>query len=107
MTSPGFGLPHGPCSPWPRVFADGLLFGNGRMDTPAASPGSVDRIFEKHLLSEQRDAAKRFVRGGFWRNFLTKYEESNNMHKKMLRVVRKKFAGRFGTIRRPPRRRSA
>ena len=44
---------------------------------------------QKHLPAEQRDAAKRFVRGGFWRNFLTKYEESNNMHKKMLRVSEK------------------
>jgi len=30
-----------------------------------------------------------FVRGGFWRNFLSKYSEVNNMHKKMLRVSRK------------------
>ncbi len=28
----------------------------------------------------------RFVRGGHWRGFLAKYEESNLMHKKMLRV---------------------
>jgi alpha-amylase len=27
-----------------------------------------------------------YVRGGFWRNFLAKYPESNNMHKKMLAV---------------------
>ena len=27
-----------------------------------------------------------YVRGGFWRNFLAKYPESNNMHKKMLYV---------------------
>jgi len=33
----------------------------------------------------------RFVRGGFWRGFLAKYEESNLMHKKMLHVS-KKFA---------------
>ena len=30
-----------------------------------------------------------FVRGGFWRNFLAKYPESNNMHKKMLYVSEK------------------
>jgi hypothetical protein len=30
-----------------------------------------------------------FVRGGFWRNFLAKYPESNAMHKKMLAVSRK------------------
>jgi hypothetical protein len=27
-----------------------------------------------------------FVRGGYWRNFLAKYPESNNIHKKMLRL---------------------
>ncbi len=32
---------------------------------------------------------KVFVRGGFWRNFLAKYEESNHLHKKMLRVSRR------------------
>ena len=30
-----------------------------------------------------------YVRGGIWRNFLSKYPESNQMHKKMLRVSRK------------------
>jgi 4-alpha-glucanotransferase len=30
-----------------------------------------------------------FVRGGFWRNFLTKYPESNTLHKKMLHASRK------------------
>lgn len=30
-----------------------------------------------------------FIRGGFWRNFMTKYPEINIMHKKMLRVSRK------------------
>jgi len=33
-----------------------------------------------------------FVKGGFWRNFLAKYDESNHMHKKML-YVRKKIDG--------------
>jgi len=32
---------------------------------------------------------KDFVRGGFWRNFLIKYPEINNMHKKMLLVSRR------------------
>ncbi len=27
-----------------------------------------------------------FIRGGFWRNFLSKYEESNNIQKRMLRA---------------------
>lgn len=29
---------------------------------------------------------RRFIKGGFWRYFLVKYPESNNMHKKMLYV---------------------
>ncbi|MFQ5823716.1 MAG: alpha-amylase/4-alpha-glucanotransferase domain-containing protein [bacterium] len=32
------------------------------------------------------DKYKMFVRGGFWRNFIAKYPEANNMHKKMLNI---------------------
>ena len=43
-----------------------------------------------HLLhqleQEQRDNILQFMRGGFWRNFLVRYPEANNQHKKMLRV---------------------
>ncbi|MBN1551485.1 DUF1926 domain-containing protein, partial [bacterium] len=35
------------------------------------------------------DQYKVYVRGGFWRNFLAKYPESNNMHKKSLLVSEK------------------
>ncbi len=41
--------------------------------------------FENYLKKENLfDEVNVFVRGGFWRNFLSKYSESNNMHKKML-----------------------
>ncbi|MBC8042405.1 MAG: DUF1926 domain-containing protein [Rhizobacter sp.] len=42
-------------------------------------------VFE-HQLKDLNLFAKNdpFVRGGFWRNFMVKYPESNNMHKKML-----------------------
>lgn len=42
----------------------------------------------EQLLQHQgiRDKYESFFRGGFWRNFLAKYPESNLMHKKMLRV---------------------
>ncbi|GJL78948.1 MAG: 4-alpha-glucanotransferase [Nitrospinaceae bacterium] len=49
----------------------------------------------KHLKEElqSKDVAeeryKLFLRGGQWDNFLTKYEESNLLHKKMLYVSRK------------------
>lgn len=39
------------------------------------------------LKNENRwDAWRPFVRGGAWDNFLVKYEESNRIHKKMLRL---------------------
>jgi len=40
-------------------------------------------------LERQHDPALRFLRGGFWRQFLVKYPEINTMHKKMLRVSEK------------------
>ena len=38
------------------------------------------------LEEEKRDDELQFMRGGFWRNFLVRYPEINNQHKKMLRV---------------------
>ncbi|MBD3186914.1 DUF1925 domain-containing protein, partial [Candidatus Bathyarchaeota archaeon] len=38
------------------------------------------------LLEAEKLDVPRFVKGGFWRYFLVKYPESNNMHKKMLHV---------------------
>ncbi|MCL1972769.1 MAG: DUF1926 domain-containing protein [Endomicrobia bacterium] len=50
-------------------------------------PSDAQQKFENVLGRYSGDAeAKTFMRGGFWRNFLSKYEESNNMHKKMLYV---------------------
>ncbi len=34
-------------------------------------------------------AIRPFIKGGFWRNFLAKYAESNHMHKRMMMVSRK------------------
>ena len=46
--------------------------------------------FENRLKAEGLwDQYSIYVRGGIWRNFLSKYPESNQMHKKMLRVSRK------------------
>src|SRR3989440_8434899 len=39
-----------------------------------------------HLEEEKRHDILQFMRGGFWRNFLVRYPEVNNQHKKMLRV---------------------
>jgi 4-alpha-glucanotransferase len=68
----------------------------GRADLPTAS---YTEMMEWSLPSAARDRyhnlvqefssrpdALSFLRGGTWRNFLTKYSESNRMHKKMLLV---------------------
>ncbi len=45
----------------------------------------IKRIEAKGML----DDARPFIRGGFFNNFLSKYHESNNMHKRMLYVSKK------------------
>lgn len=46
--------------------------------------------FIQHLKQNNiHDKYKQFVRGGIWSNFISKYDEINNMHKKMLHVSNK------------------
>jgi hypothetical protein len=71
----------------------------GRVDLPTASytemmewvlPTPVRQRF--HALREEfagRPDVRRFLRGGFWRGFFSKYAEANLLHKKMLRVSSK------------------
>lgn len=73
----------------------------GRIYLPTASyaemmewalPAEVSEEFNRvthEMEATHRDDVTRFLRGGFWRNFLVKYDEANTMHKKMLRVHRK------------------
>jgi alpha-amylase len=53
-------------------------------------PTSIRRSFEDYRDKLREDESKQelymFLKGGFWRYFLVKYPESNNMHKKMLYV---------------------
>lgn len=75
---------------------------HGRVYIPTASyremmewslPTESGNLFEEVLndvrASGKENFYKPFLRGGFWRNFLEKYPEANNMHKKMLRVSNK------------------
>ena len=43
----------------------------------------AEEIFEKN---EDYKIYKKFLRGTFWRNFLVKYDEANNMHKRMVDI---------------------
>ena len=57
--------------------------------TEWALPPKKSYAFDKllhRLEDEHRDDMLQFMRGGFWRNFLVRYSEVNNQHKKMLRV---------------------
>ena len=48
------------------------------------------KIIRKKLKDDPKSQAEyQFLKGGFWRYFLVKYPESNNMHKKMLYVREK------------------
>ncbi len=63
--------------------------------TEWALPAKKSFTFGKllHELEEKRqDQLLQFMRGGFWRNFLVKYPEVNNQHKKMLRVHQHVYA---------------
>jgi len=75
---------------------------HGRVYIPTASyremmewslPTESGSLFEEVLNEVRNSGSDRryvpFLRGGFWRNFLEKYPEANNMHKKMLRVSNK------------------
>ncbi len=74
----------------------------GRIYLPTASypemmewalPVAASREFKACLEQSQRmpngERLRRFLLGGLWRNFLSKYPESNQLHKLMLEVSRR------------------
>jgi alpha-amylase len=55
---------------------------------PAESINELES-FAAELKEQKRfDRLRAYVKGGYWRNFLTKYSESNHLHKRMLYVSR-------------------
>ena len=72
----------------------------GRVYLPTSSYAEMGQwSLPADVFSEYEDMENRFkeeklwdrygylIRGGFWRNFMSKYPEANNMHKKMLYVT--------------------
>jgi 4-alpha-glucanotransferase len=53
---------------------------------PAKTQHEYRKMVSELSSSDNYREMKPFLRGGFWRNFLVKYPESNLMHKKMLFV---------------------
>ena len=93
-------------SDWVEVMSLGEAFDKvaplGRTYLPTCSyfemgewvlPAGTGAQFEKYVHEfEKRDdfeLLRPFLKGGFWRNFLAKYDEANLLHKKMLHVSRK------------------
>ena len=53
---------------------------------PTRERKAFTKIREKVRWDPEKQDEYLFLRGGFWRYYLVKYPESNNMHKKMLHV---------------------
>ncbi|MFH1665917.1 MAG: alpha-amylase/4-alpha-glucanotransferase domain-containing protein [Candidatus Omnitrophota bacterium] len=56
---------------------------------PAESQKRMGEALADLRQSGREDMYRPFIRGGFWRNFLTKYPEADHMNKKMIYVSRK------------------
>ena len=58
----------------------------GEWSLPAAAQHEYLALRQRLTERGELDRARPFVRGGIWQGFLTKYEEANQMHKRMLGV---------------------
>lgn len=70
----------------------------GEWSLPPEASAEYERI--RHDLRDKGELPRfeRYLKGGFWRNFLVKYEESNHLHKKMLWVSDKVEAARQALV---------
>lgn len=79
-----------------NVLPEGKIYlpdGSYREMTEWALPVGRQHDYEGVVRDMQQDARwphiKRFVRGGFWRNFKVKYPETNEMYSRMMMVSRR------------------
>ena len=72
-------------SPSGRVYMPtGSYFEMSEWTLPAELSYDFHKFVQHLKETGELEKMKPFVKGGFWRNFLAKYEESNWMHKRML-----------------------
>jgi len=56
---------------------------------PAARAAEYHKLVEEEKAAGRFEAHKPFLRGGIWRNFMSRYTEANWMHKRMLGASRR------------------
>ena len=61
----------------------------GEWSLPTDAMNDYETALERIKAMPDGRRIRPFIKGGFWRNFLAKYPESNHMHKRMLMVSRK------------------
>jgi len=61
----------------------------GEWAQPAPAVAALEEAMAWMKQAGKWDAYGTFLRGGYWRNFMAKYEESNGLHKKMLHTSRR------------------
>ncbi|MFQ6618533.1 MAG: alpha-amylase/4-alpha-glucanotransferase domain-containing protein, partial [Fidelibacterota bacterium] len=64
-------------------------FEMGEWSLPPESREEMENFVEQLEMRGELEEVKRFLRGGFWRNFLVKYPESNHMQKRMYYISEK------------------
>jgi 4-alpha-glucanotransferase len=61
----------------------------GEWSLPVRAMKEYEEALAKAKHSPEFAGLRPFIKGGFWRNFLAKYSESNHMHKRMVMVSSK------------------
>jgi hypothetical protein len=61
----------------------------GEWSLPVRAMKEYEEALARVKNSPEFGGLRPFIKGGFWRNFLAKYSESNHMHKRMTMVSRK------------------
>jgi alpha-amylase len=56
---------------------------------PTEAMVEYGKVVERLKASTEGEPIRRFIKGGFWRNFFAKYPESNDLHKRVLHLREK------------------
>jgi len=61
---------------------------------PTEAMVEYGKVVERLKKKPEESQIRRFIKGGFWRNFFAKYSESNDLHKRVLHLREKIVEGR-------------